>query len=127
MAIRVLPIHTVIIDQVDFFQGDFYTRITGLTVSNLALTVFLNNVVQAWPLTSGVGLTDAQVKAGRIYVAELSVPGYYGVRFAPNAIGYWRVSLSYPVGVQQVSLDYDIVVPGPTGGTGGLHSTFVKP
>jgi hypothetical protein len=123
MGIRVVPTNTLVYDQLDWFQGDFFTRIGGLVPADLAFVVFVNNTVTAWPLTSGVGVTDAQVQAGRVYFQELAT-GYYGVRFRPNALGYWRLDFRYAAGVQTVSLDYDVVTKLDMAAT-GLHASFV--
>lgn len=124
MAIRVHPIHAPIIDQADFFQADFFTRITGLTNASLSLALFLNNVEVAWPLITGTGVSDVQIASGNVYFHELTVAGYYGVRFKPNAIGYWRVVLNYAVGVQSVALDYDVVSPAAL--PSGLKASFTR-
>ncbi len=123
MGIRVVPANTLVFDQLDWFQGDFFTRIGGIGVGNLALTVFVNNTVTAWPLVTGVGVTDAQVKPGNIYFQELTT-GYYGLRFRPNTLGYWRLDFRYATGVQTVSLDYDVVTKLDMAAT-GLHASFV--
>lgn len=124
MAIRVQPTHTVVLDQVDFFQGDFYTRIAGLGTGNVALVAFYGNTPLAWPLVSGVGVTDAQVVAGSVYFHELQA-GYYGLRFRPNVSGYWRLIFNYAAGTQSVTLDYDILDPITL--ASGLKASFVKP
>lgn len=123
MGIRVVPANTLVYDQVDWLQGDFYTRITGLVPADLALTLFVNNAATVWPLITGVGVTDAQVKSGNVYFQELTT-GYYGLRFRPNALGYWRLDLRYAVGVQAVALDYDVVTKLDMTAT-GLHASFV--
>lgn len=125
MAIRVLSVNNVVLEQVDFLQGDFYTRVHNLTVADLTLVAFFNNVPLVWPLTSGNGIGDAQVKTGFFYFSELSIPGYYGLRFRPNAIGFWRVVVNYPAGVQSIALDYDVLQPIEM--TGGLKAQFIKP
>lgn len=124
MAIRVLPVNSLSFDQVDFFQTDFFTRVTGLTPGDLTLELFFNNGPVSWTLTSGVGVTDAQVVAGNVYFQELDQPGYYGLRFRPNAVGYWRLVLNYPVGVQGVGLDYDVVLPPAV--ASGLTASFTR-
>lgn len=123
MGIRVIPANTLVYDQLDWFQGDFFTRISGLTVSDIALTLFVNNALTVWPLLTGVGVTDAQVKAGNVYFQELT-SGFYGIRFKPNALGYWRLDFRYAAGVQAIALDYDAVTKLDTAAT-GLHATFV--
>lgn len=125
MAIRVLPTHALAYDQVDYLQGDFFTRIVGLTNANLTLSAFYNNTVLAWTLASGVGVTDAQILPGRVYFHEIT-PGYYSLRFKPNVAGYWRFVFDYPTGTQSITLDYDILDPVTLGST-GLKASFVKP
>jgi len=125
MAIRVLPVNTPVIEQVDFFQGDFYTRIGGLTTSNITIQAFYNNQLMSWPTVSGNGVADDQVKSGFVYFNELSVAGFYGIRFRPNVMGFWRIVVNYPVGVQTVALDFDILTPIEM--TGGLKAQFVRP
>lgn len=123
MGIRVVPANTLVYDQLDWFQGDFFTRIGGIGVGDLGLVVFVNNAVTAWPLVTGVGVTDAQVKPGNIYFQELTT-GYYGVRFRPNALGYWRLDFRYATGAQAISLDYDVVSKLDAVAS-GLHANFV--
>ena len=49
-----------------------------------------------------------------------------GVRFRPNAIGYWRLLINYAVGTQISAQDYDVTPLPPTVDT-GLKASFVKP
>jgi hypothetical protein len=123
MAVRVLPINALTFEQVDFLQGDFYTRVTGLDESDLTLVAFINNAPLNWTLVSGNGVSNAQVKTGFFYLNEIS-SGYYGLRFRPNAIGFWRIVVNYPAGVQSIALDYDILQPVDM--TGGLKAQFIK-
>ena len=114
-------------DQVDIFQNDGYTRIAGLGVSNLTLQVFFNNLLQPWPLVNGAGVVDALVGAGQVYLAELpGASGLYGVRWRPNATGYWRLVLSYADVPQVVMLDYE-VTPTLLPEDPGLKVAFVRP
>ena len=115
----------VVFDQADFFGPDGFTRAPGLTPSQLILEVYLDNELQSWPLVLGVGITESMVVSGHVYFDTL--PGVvYGIRWRPNATGYWRLILSYPVGFQVLAQDYD-VEPGtgaaPPGG--GLKVSFV--
>lgn len=133
MATRIIPINTTIVDQVDFFQGDYYTRIENLPHTALVLNLFNENNKLNWPLASGVGLTNNQILSGSMYFSEVvGAPGFYSVRFRPNAAGYWRLVLNYPAGVQASALDYDVVTtamfPGSgSGGSGsGLNVSFTR-
>jgi hypothetical protein len=92
---RVAQANQVVLDQVDFFSSDSFTRVTGLIPSLLISQLFYNNTAQPWPLVSGVGVTDAQVVSGRVYINEVAGnPGFYNVRFRPNALGYWPKTLT---------------------------------
>ena len=122
---RSVPNNELIRDQVDFFQPDSFTRITGLGVSQVSIILFFNNVAQPWPLVNGSTVTDIQVAGGSVYWNEIpGTPGYYSVRFMPNAVGYWRLSVSYAPGTQVVLHDFDVI--GQTGDQGGLRAMFFK-
>lgn len=116
-----------VLDQADFFQGDGFTRVTGITLSDVTAQLFLNNALQSWPLVNGSVVTDVNVAAGSIYFYEVS-SGIYSVRFRPNAIGYWRMLINYPAGSQILAQDYDVVAQtGTIGGGTGIKSSFIKP
>jgi hypothetical protein len=124
---RLVYANQVVHDQADFFQSDGFTRVTGLTLVQLQMSVFFNNVVQPWHFVTGVGITDAQVASGKIYWSELPTnPGFYNVRWRPNALGYWRLIITYPAGQQIMGQDYD-VVPGGVTVDSGLRESFIKP
>lgn len=117
----------VVYDQADFFMVDGFTRQTGLTPNDVTAQIYFNNTQLPWVLESGVGTLDAQVTAGKIYWQEIPGPGPYSVRWRPNAVGYWRLVISYPLGAQMVAQDYD-VLPG-TGAAvgGGMKASFIGP
>ncbi len=124
---RLVQINQVIIDQADFFQSDGFTRVIGLGVDDLSLQLFFNNLLQPWTFVLGSGVTDALVKSGSVYWNE--VPGSYGiysVRFRPNAVGYWRLLITYAAGSQIMGQDYDVLSQIPTIES-GLKASFVKP
>lgn len=124
---RLVVNNQVVYDQADFFQLDGFTRVTGLLPAQLVEQLFFQNALQPWPLVSGVGVTDAQIASGKVYWAEVpGSPGIYNVRWRPNAIGYWRLLISYPVGTQIMGQDYDVTVAGVPVET-GLKASFVKP
>jgi hypothetical protein len=124
---RLLLTNQVIFDQADFFESDGFTRVLGLGVADLAVALFFNNLLQPWPLLLGNDVTDAQVRSGSIYWSEVAgSPGIYSVRLRPNAIGYWRLLLTYTAGEQIRAQDYDIAAQIPVGES-GLKASFVKP
>jgi hypothetical protein len=113
-----------VFDQADFFESDGFTRQPGLTLSQLILQLFFDNQLQPWPLVTGVGVTDSQVAAGYVYLIELPA-GFYNVRWFPNAVGYWRMLLTYTAGQQIECQDYDVVQTLPVTGA-GLTASFIK-
>lgn len=124
---RLVYANQVILSQADFFQPDNFTRVTGLTVAQLQLVVFHNNVAQPWSFVSGVGTTDVQVASGMVYWSEIPTNlGFYSVRWRPHALGYWRLVFTYTAGQQILSQDYDVVLGGATYDS-GLRESFIKP
>lgn len=122
---RLLRVDQTVIGQVDFFQGDGFTRVAGLTVGDLSSRLFFDNVLQPWSLINGATVGDALISAGGIYFNEIgSAPGHYSVRFRPNVVGYWRLVLSYAAGQQIVAHDYDVTVE-PLSKRSGLKASFV--
>lgn len=123
---RVVQANQVVLDQVDFFQPDGFTRVTGLVPASLVSQLFFNNTQQPWPLISGLGVTDTQVSSGFIYFNELAgQPGFYSVRFRPNSLGYWRNLLTYAAGMQIAAQDFDVVQSAPAMES-GIHASFIK-
>lgn len=125
---RLVQINQVILDQVDFFEADGYTRKAGLAIgTDLTHEVFFDNDLQPWPMIDGTTVTDAAVRSGNIYFNEVpGSPGFYNVRFRPNALGYWRVLINYPAGTQIMGQDYDVVAQVPAAET-GLRASFTRP
>lgn len=124
---RLVTQNQVVYDQVDFFQSDGFTRVTGLTFSGVVLNVFFENVAQPWPLVNGLGVMDAQVASGQVYFNEVpGSPGFYNVRWRPNALGFWRLLITYVPGQQIEAQDYDVVQSLPVVES-GLSASFIKP
>jgi hypothetical protein len=124
---RIVQANQTVLDQVDFFQTDGFTRVVGLIPSTLVSQIFYLNIIQPWPLISGLGVTDTQVVSGFVYFNEIpGNPGFYNVRFRPNALGFWRNLLTYPVGSQISAQDFDVVAGAPAMEQ-GLHASFIKP
>jgi hypothetical protein len=106
---RLVYANQTVVDQTDFFQPDGFTRVTGLTPAALVCQLFFDNQLQPWQLVTGLNLTDTQIASGSVYWVEVpGSPGIYSVRFRPNAVGYWRLLISYPAGKQISGQDYDI-------------------
>lgn len=123
---RLVQINQVIIDQADFFEADGFTRVIGIIPGDLTEELFFNNVLQPWPLVDGSGVPDSQVKSGNVYWNEVpGSPGIYNVRFRPNALGYWRLLITYAAGTQIMGQDYDVVAQ-TTSVESGLKASFVK-
>lgn len=124
---RLVQINQTIIDQADFFESDGFTRVIGLTINDLTHEIFFNNILQPWSLIEGLGVSDAAVVSGKVYWNEVpGSPGFYNVRFRPNAIGYWRNLVTYPVGIQIMGQDFDVVSQVPQAES-GLRASFTKP
>ena len=125
---RLVQVNQVIIDQVDYFEPDGYTRVVGLTIAaDLTHEFFFDNVLQPWPMIDGSAVADAAVRSGNIYFHEVpGSPGFYNVRFRPNALGYWRLLINYAAGTQIMGQDYDVVAQVPQAET-GLRASFTRP
>ncbi len=105
---RLVQFNQVVFDQVDIFLTDQFTRVTGLLPTDVTLTLSLNNALVTWPLVNGATVLDTQVAAGTVYWNQLT-NGAYGVRFFPNQLGHWNLSITYPGSSQIVTIDYDVV------------------
>lgn len=121
---RLVFSNQVVFDQADFFQLDGFTRVPNLATTDVTSELYYNNVLQPWTLVDGTGVSDTQIVAGKIYWLPIS-GGPYGVRFRPNAVGFWRLLITYTVGTQRLAQDYDV-----NSGTGitapsGLKASFV--
>jgi hypothetical protein len=122
---RLVQSNQVVYDQADFFQLDGFTRQAGLTIGQITFQVYFNNTLQAWTLVSGVGVLDPQIVAGKVYWHEIPGPnGPYSVRWRPNAVGYWRLLVTYPVGTQILAQDYDVISGGQVLGS-GMKASFI--
>lgn len=115
----------MVFDQVDLFLTDGKTRAQDVQVSDLALRVFHNGTQLNWSLVSGAGIPDVRVAAGKVYWTEIST-GFYSLRFFPNAVGEWRVLVTYPAHDQAVSFGYDVVPQAASAGGLGLRASFVR-
>lgn len=124
---RLVQINQVIFDQADFFEPDGFTRVTDLTVADLAHEVFFENILQPWPMVDGSSVSDAQIRSGQLYWNQVpGSPGFYNVRWRPNAQGYWRILITYTAGTQIMAQDFDVTSQVPQAET-GLRASFTKP
>ena len=124
---RLVRNNEVVLDQADYFQSDGFTRVTGLTPAQLACSIFFNNALMPWLFVTGASVGDGQIASGTVYFLEVpGSPGIYNVRFRPNAVGYWRLLITYPAGTQIMAQDYD-VTGTPSNMDAGLSSSFIKP
>ena len=124
---RLIQINQVVYDQADFFQSDGFTREAGLTPADLSMQLFFSNMLQPWPFVDGTSVPDNQVAAGKVYWNEVAgSPGIYNVRWRPNAIGYWRLLITFAAGTQIMGQDYDVRSEVPLAET-GLRASFTKP
>ena len=124
---RSVASNQVVYGQVDFFQVDGFTRVTGLTPSGVLVNTFFNNLPQPWAVVNGLGVMDAQITSGYIYFNEVpGSPGYYNIRWRPNAVGFWRIITTYVPGQQIEIQNFDIfAAPSPI--DSGLSASFIKP
>jgi len=120
---RQTQINQIIFDQIDLFQSDFFNKIPGLLPGDVTMHLYFNNQVAAWPLVDGTAVSDSQVAAGSVYWNELA-NGSYGIRFFPNSLGHWNISIAFaPSPSQIVSIDYDVVnLAAPS--VDGLRASF---
>ena len=105
---RLVQVNQVIFDQIDIFQVNQFNRVTGLLPTDVTLALSLNNTTVSWPLVDGTTVLDTQVVSGSVYWSQLS-NGAYNLRFFPNSLGHWNLSITYPGTSQIVSLDFDVV------------------
>jgi len=86
---------TLIRSQPDFyFPIDTYNRVTGLQATGVTLILMVNNQILSWPLLDGTAVADSSISAGNVYFNEIiGAPGFYSLRFFPDRVGYWRISV----------------------------------
>jgi hypothetical protein len=54
----------------------------------------VNNQILSWPLLDGTAVADSSISAGNVYFNEIiGAPGFYSLRFFPDRVGYWRISV----------------------------------
>jgi hypothetical protein len=125
---RLIQVNEVVFDQADFFQIDGFTRVFDLTPADIELQLFLENVLQPWPLVDGSTVSDEMVVSGRVLWHEVTgSSGIYNVRWRPNAVGYWRMLATYTAGHQIVGQDMYAAAQAPANTQPGLKASFTGP
>jgi hypothetical protein len=115
----------MILNQVDLFLADGKTRAQDVQTTDLLLRVYVDDSPLGWTLVSGVGVPDVRVAAGRVYWTEFST-GFYSIRFFPNALGVWRILLTFPAHDQAVSLSYSVVPQVRNDLGSGMRASFIR-
>lgn len=126
---RIVSAGQVIRDQVDVYStAGRIARQQRLTVAAFTTKLFLDNVLQTWPLLDGSTVPDSSVSSGSVYINEISGNlGYYSVRFFPNKVGFWRLLVTVSGLNTEDILGFDVVAAGSFGGSsgsGGLNASF---
>lgn len=117
---------SVVSDQIVLYNpiGSF-TRPSGIIYSDLNLSIFANNEDLAWPILDGSSILDSQISSGSLFFNELSVSGFYGIRFLPDRIGIWNLSFIFSNTGEEIIKEYAAVCnPSSNLSTGGLNVTF---
>jgi hypothetical protein len=108
---RLVSAGSVISDQLAVYNPpNTFTRPVGLVVSDFSLIVFANNEELTWNLLDGTSVLNSAISPGSIYFNEISTnPGYYAIRWYPDRIGYWNLSLTCSLNSVEYLLQYDVV------------------
>ncbi len=127
---RLLPSASLIRDQVDYYDPTgSVNRALGVTFSQITLQIFVDNSKLLWPIVDGTLTADSSISAGTVYLNGVSgSPGFYSLRFFPDKVGFWKLSLLNTTFNQEVIKEYDVVPAGTFGPTSsGLNASFFKP
>lgn len=110
--------------QIDIYAPDGVFRQPGVGVSSVSFKVFYNNSLVAWDPVDGTNTPDSSISSGKVYFNEVSgSPGYYSLRFYPNASGYWRIVAFVGMLNREVAVDFDIAKPSVVS-TSGIVASF---
>ena len=121
---RLVLANQVVFDQVDIFEADVFTPVAGLVPADVSMSLLFNNVATSWDLLAGALVQDSQVVSGHVYWDELD-NGAYGIRFLPNALGHWSLTVRYSTAPSQsIGIGFD-VVSLPVVAESGLSVSFV--
>lgn len=122
---RVIIAGSVAYEQLDFYYPlGSVTRPSGVILSDLTCTSFVNNGSLNWSIVTGVNVPDSSVSSGSFYFNSIS-SGFYGIRFFPHMTGFWRVVIKHTGYNIEIVKDYD-VIPSRLNGSSGLNASFVR-
>lgn len=123
---RLVPAASLIRDQVDFYDPPgSVTRATGISVGDIIVTVFANNVALAWTTLDGTAVPDSSISAGTVYFNEIpGNPGFYSIRFFPDRIGFWRIVVSDSAISAESVREFDVAPAGTFSPSNGLNASF---
>jgi hypothetical protein len=111
---RLISAGALAYEQLDFFfPSGSISRATGITASDLRMSLFVNNTFLHWDLTDGAAVPDSAISSGHVYFNEISgSPGYYSVRFFPDRVGYFRFVFIHSAYSIELEKEFDILPPG---------------
>lgn len=119
---RTVSAGSIVYDQVAiYFPSNTFYRLSGAIPGNLDLRVFFNNNLLSWNLVDGVSVLDSSISPGSVYFNEIpSAAGYYSIRFFPDLVGYWSISLLHVPTYYENVLNFDVApsnkYPAPNSG-----------
>lgn len=124
---RQVPAGQLIRDQIDLFMpAGSINRVVGESYTSLALKIFADNGLLAWPLADGTTVADSAVSAGTVYFNQIvGAPGYYSIRFFPDRIGFWRLVFREMTLNEEVIRSYDVIPARPGPASNELNASFV--
>ncbi len=123
---RLVSAGRVICDQIDIYiPANSVVRKQGENFTQLALVMFVDNNLLAWPLADGTNVPDSSISAGVVYFNQIAgAPGFYSVRFFPDRVGFWRLVFQEQALGEEIIRSYDVVPPlGST--PNGLNASFI--
>jgi hypothetical protein len=107
---RSLSAGSLVYDQLTIYDpSNSFNRAVGLNISDFSLSLFANNVDLNWNLLDGTSVLDQDISSGNVYLNEIvSYPGFYNLRWYPDRIGYWYMSISCSVNGVDYVKEYDL-------------------
>lgn len=105
------PAYSIVYDQLDFYSPiGSINRLSGITVGQLTLNLFINNQLLTWPIIDGSLIYDSSISSGSVYFNEIiGSNGYYSIRLFTDRVGSWRLIFrNSGLGVEIIK-EYDVV------------------
>jgi hypothetical protein len=125
---RLITAGSITYEQLDFYYPpNSAMRPIGIVLANLTCVAFINNGILSWPMIDGTSVPDSSVSPGFLYFNSIA-DGFYGLRFFPHMIGFWRIVVKHASYNIEITKDYDIIPNGsfkPVGSS-GLNASFVR-